>query len=394
MVEYDYNGIVNEVTQRGIRLFDNFDDWTRGAQSLSSLGEGGRSLFLAISSLSSDIYNHKENERKFTNALKTTKKVTIATFIYMCKQAGIDTTKYVIRDFQHQNSAKLVKPVYRMEEPKPTKLCFLNSDLVARSLDVSLRSNLQAAMCRMVNDTKAIRDACTLYALGVTSNGACIFWQIDTDGKVRTGKIMQYDWYGHRDKEHNQGATDWVHHRLKKLGRLPADWQLTQCLFGAHLLHPSFNNHNKVIGFVESEKTAVYCSLAFPQYVWVACGGFGQEQSSNKHMILKGRTVVMFPDAHPEGRFYKRWCEIANEWQKEGIRASVADLLEKKATIDEKERKIDIGDWIANEWRDSYVPSPIEYANEPTVQEIHLAAIMERNDCVRTLVEKLKLEMV
>jgi hypothetical protein len=31
------------------------------------------------------------------------------------------------------------------------------------------------------------------YRLGATRNGSVIFWQIDVKGKVRTGKIMQYD---------------------------------------------------------------------------------------------------------------------------------------------------------------------------------------------------------
>ena len=29
--------------------------------------------------------------------------------------------------------------------------------------------------------------------MGSTKSGDVIFWQIDIDGKVRTGKIMQYD---------------------------------------------------------------------------------------------------------------------------------------------------------------------------------------------------------
>jgi hypothetical protein len=43
------------------------------------------------------------------------------------------------------------------------------------------------------------------YRLGATRDGAVIFWQIDRENKVRTGKVMQYNPEdGHRVK----GRTD------------------------------------------------------------------------------------------------------------------------------------------------------------------------------------------
>ena len=54
------------------------------------------------------------------------------------------------------------------------------------------------------------------YRLGATRDGSVIFWQIDKNGKVRTGKVMQYNPEdGHRIKE--QGAAiNWIHSILKK----------------------------------------------------------------------------------------------------------------------------------------------------------------------------------
>lgn len=58
-----------------------------------------------------------------------------------------------------------------------------------------------------------------------------IFWQIDINGNVRTGKIMKYDGKtGHRIKELHSLVT-WLHSELK----LP-DFTLRQCFFGEHLL--------------------------------------------------------------------------------------------------------------------------------------------------------------
>ena len=95
MDRYDYQALVNEVVTRGINMFESFDDWTKGAFALSNLGEDGRSMFKSISRLSSK-YNEAENNRKFTNALHTNNKVGIASFIYMCRQHGIDTNRFYI----------------------------------------------------------------------------------------------------------------------------------------------------------------------------------------------------------------------------------------------------------------------------------------------------------
>ena len=59
------------------------------------------------------------------------------------------------------------------------------------------------------------------YRLGATRDGAVIFWQIDKNGKVHTGKVMQYNPEdGHRIKE--QGAAiNWIHSILKKQKVLP-----------------------------------------------------------------------------------------------------------------------------------------------------------------------------
>lgn len=392
MIDYDYKALVNEVTQRGIDLFGNFDDWTKGAQALSDLGEEGRPLFHSIASLA-DSYNKRENDLKFSNALRTTQKVSIATFIYMCNQAGINTKKFIIRD-NEPKPATILAPIQRIANTKPKEICYISSELVKRSLDIRLKSNFQAFLCRIYNDTKKIQDVCLKYALGVTKDGSVIFWQIDEKGRVRSGKIMQYDRNGHRDKTENQGKTDWVHNRMKKQGTLPQDWTLTQCLFGAHLLHPDFMNEGKVIGLVESEKSAILCSLVFPDYVWVSCGGISQLEAGGKHEVLKGRKVIMFPDTDPKGETFAKWKAKADEWNRQGLDVTVSDILEKRASDEEKSLKIDIADWLINDLKEKYIPSPIEYITEQTEQQKILKSMMQENLHLKKLVENLNLEII
>ena len=100
MDNYDYNALANEVVRRGINMFDSFDNWTKGAFALSNLGKKGLAIFKAISSLSQK-YNANECERKFNNALTTSNRIGIATFIYMCQQHGIDTNRFYVKDSEN-----------------------------------------------------------------------------------------------------------------------------------------------------------------------------------------------------------------------------------------------------------------------------------------------------
>jgi hypothetical protein len=53
--------------------------------------------------------------------------------------------------------------------------------------------------------------------------------------------------------------------------KLPA-FQLSQCLFGEHLLKDT----ETPVAIVESEKTAIIASCYYPEFIWLACGGSGE----------------------------------------------------------------------------------------------------------------------
>lgn len=60
---------------------------------------------------------------------------------------------------------------------------------------------------------------------------------------------------GHRIKDEAMpNRITWVHSLLKKQGVLPQEWELTQCLFGEHLLK---KYPDKPVCLVEAEKTAL-----------------------------------------------------------------------------------------------------------------------------------------
>lgn len=153
------------------------------------------------------------------------------------------------------------------------------------------------------------------YQLGATRDGGVIFWEIDAKNGVRSGKVMHFKSDGHRYKDNYEyrkargvaadradvRANDWVHAILLRQGKLPESWQLTQCLFGEHLLPL---RPDAIVMVVESEKSAVFMACFYPQYIWVATGGCSG-LTEEKVKALRGREVVFFPDS---GK-YDEWRE-------------------------------------------------------------------------------------
>ena len=220
------------------------------------------------------------------------------------------------------------------------------------------------------------------YRLGATRDGAVIFWQIDRNNRVRTGKVIQYNPEdGHRIKGGQTSAVNWIHSILKKQQVLPEEWQLSQCLFGEHLLG---GNPDKVVVLVESEKSAVIGSAIFPGYVWLATGGKSQLREE-KLRVLTGRTVLLFPDA--DG--YAEWKQRAGSMN--FCKAIVSDIIEKNATPKQKADHIDIADWIICQIREGKLMCTADHLVEA---EKILQRMMEKNPLLQKLIDDLDLVLV
>lgn len=189
------------------------------------------------------------------------------------------------------------------------------------------------------------------YLVGSTRNGSTIYWQLDFNGNVRTGKIMQYDdKTGHRVKD--AYSVDWVHSKLMRMDKLTANFTLSQCLFGEHQLHS--DNINNVVAIVESEKSALLGSLVYPEYTWLATGG-KCNLTPCKTSALVNRTVILFPDVYA----YDEWKERARHLFLPK-RVIVSDLLQRMATSEEREKKIDIGDWLIDASKQKNAPTDMD----------------------------------
>jgi hypothetical protein len=248
---------------------------------------------------------------------------------------------------------------------------------------VSYKSNFVRFLCEILTDEQ-IQAIGENYALGATKTSEVIFWQIDIQGKVRTGKIMQYNPDTGRRLKHESGAIDWVHNKLKKIGTLPEDFNLKQCFFGEHLLklYPE-----KTVAIVESEKSALIASAVFPDLVWLSAGNI-HGLSIEKCEVLRSRNTILFPDLNA----FDKWSEKAIHIKKVyNCNITVSSLLEDIATPEAKANGLDIADYLIEQLRKRN-QEPLQAIQSDFTPELEL--MIDRNKALLVLINGLNLEEV
>ena len=157
------------------------------------------------------------------------------------------------------------------------------------------------------------------YLIGTSKkwNGANVFWQIDTNQKVRHGKIMLYNVdTGKRQK--NKLGKAYIS-SVRSVMRLK-NYNLNQCLFGLHLINET---ESRTVALTESEKTAVLMSIFKPQYIWLATGS----KNGFKYKYLKplrDYKIIGFPDKSE----YNDWNNVAIELNNLGFNITISQWLE------------------------------------------------------------------
>ena len=251
----------------------------------------------------------------------------------------------------------------------------------------SYKSNFVRFLCEILTD-KQIEFVVEHYALGATKNKEVVFWQIDIIGKVRTGKIMQYNPETGKRIKHESGAIDWVHSKLKKSGTLPEDYNLQQCFFGEHLLtiYPE-----ATVCIVESEKSALISAAIFPNFVWLASGGI-QGLAVDKCKVLEGRTVILYPDLNAFDKWNEK-VQILNSLFPsplgEGLGVRCSTLLEDIATPEAKAKGLDVADFMINQLRSKTHDTETKNQFSGVLNDF-----INRNKAVKILIDKLQLSEI
>ena len=186
------------------------------------------------------------------------------------------------------------------------------------------------------------------YMVGHSINGMTIYWQIDEQQQVRTGKMMRYKADGHRDRDCKYGF-DWIHSALIRRGPSkyfdPDKQECRPCYFGLHLLNAyKAKNVEQAVCIVESEKTALIMATIYgnnTNQVWMACGGLENlSREKLKPIIDQHRRIILYPDRDgiekwrqkAEALHYDRLTidvRPVTEWwtEEDGNKADIADVV-------------------------------------------------------------------
>lgn len=224
-----------------------------------------------------------------------------------------------------------------------------------------------------------VHRAAERYHLGKSRSGKTIYWMIDELGFLWDGRI----------------GNSWVTTMLKS--RYPAaapHLQVKHCLFGLHqlsecgslyntqagpLMVPAYHsvratggavasspkgrpwrgdaslvpflraeemNTLKPVGLVESERTAVLLSELCPELLWLAYS-YASNCTIDQFAPLQGRKIILYPRTDLTMETYLSFLELADQVRRTyNLDISVSSLLEDHATDDQKQRHIDLLDFI------------------------------------------------
>ncbi len=204
------------------------------------------------------------------------------------------------------------------QPPEPAPPSFIDMTVCDRGLRQFSSDRLYRFLERHFG-TEATRAAFTRYEVGTAAYGgsSTVFWLIDRDNRVRSGKVMTYDELTGRRIRKSDGRGQIVYaHTLLGL----KDFNYVGCMFGEHLA-TAFTDRRVVL--VESEKTALIleccqCAAGRSDYVFVATGGVSglslrpemMDDPNYRLHFIRGRRVILLPDADMVGRWQQESMKL------------------------------------------------------------------------------------
>lgn len=294
--------------------------------------------------------------------------------LYLAKKYNIDCED--LKDYTYT-------PPPPKPAPPPLPTLVLPFDLIAptQKLDIdNLCMWIRGGIKWDEVSRRRIEKVLAEYYVGHSRQGLTIFWYIDKDWKVRSGKMMLYKTDGHRNRE-AQYNFDWIHSTLDRHGYkhlYDSDRQeMRTCIFGEHLLggYPK----DATICLVESEKTAILMAIAYGNHskqIWMACGGLANiNRNKLAPMISAHRNIVLYPDR--DG--IDKWQEAAQKLNYDKVTVDTTPVTE--WWREEDGPKADIADVVIR-----------IINNSPKMQS--MAEVVDAMPVVAPMAEKLNLEIV
>ena len=271
----------------------------------------------------------------------------LSTEVGKCNRTVKCNYHYPPKEYFQANQLNFPKPkIHAPMVEKPKIVDLISYDLFEQSLNhnnqflIYLTSLFGEDITHKVNQR---------FFIGTSKHwqGASVFWQIDSENNIHTGKIMLFNPITGKRVKNPYNHITWVHSILEKQGKLN-NFHLKQCLFGEHQLN--YEPIDKTIAIVEAEKTAVLASILMPEYIWLATGSLAN-YNENHCLALAGKSLIVYPDLGKTDikglTPFDKWNEKSNNLKKHlGCKIEISDLLEKNATQEERQAGLDIADYF------------------------------------------------
>jgi len=295
--------------------------------------------------------------KKFTRYIDVTTKTHLADHVGKCDRADNCGYHYTPKQYFEDNPDAKPYDFTPSWVPPPPPAALRPSTISFASLKASLKAykkNYFVQYLLNIFEEETVYRLIEEYYIGTAKRwrGSTVFWQVDRNDKVRTGKIMLYDPVtGKRVKEPYSHIT-WVHtliHQVREIrgnSAIPAristtfDYNLKQCFFGEHLLK---EQQDSIVAIVESEKTAIIASGFMEEHCWLAAGSL-DGLTVEKCKALQGRKVLLFPDADAFPKWEERMHQLRARLP--NVRFGMARYTEGITPTEEMPKGMDIVDWL------------------------------------------------
>ena len=297
------------------------------------------------------------HKKKFTRYIDVETKCHLADHVGKCDRADNCGYHYTPKQYFEANPDARPYDLRTTSWVPPPPAIVPPSTISFASLQASLKAykkNYFVQYLLNIFEEETVHRLIEEYYIGTAKRwrGSVVFWQVDRNDKVRTGKIMLYDPItGKRVKEPYSHIT-WVHklpavtREIRPNSAIPAattnttEYNLKQCFFGEHLLK---EQQDSIVAIVESEKTAVIASGFMPEHCWLATGSL-EGLTVEKCKALQGREVLLFPDADAFPKWEERMQQLRIRLP--NIRFGMARYTDGITPTDEMPSGLDIVDWL------------------------------------------------
>lgn len=314
-------------------------EWALYCCALKVLGYD-ESTFVALSNcpenVSRKVWRTERNPQRYVKSQEQAAKK----IWHFAEVAGMNPKQFLLLQKEYKTTATRQTP--RPMEAPAVPPVFVSAEQIAAAESRSCETSLFAFLCQYF-DPDDISRVFALYHVGASKyinpqgGRAVTFPYINTTGQCVDVKIMAINpttgsrktaapLYVKRDGEPTGEC-----YYLGTIGK--SDRRAPWCNFGDHLLQL---NPNTPVAIVESEKTALICSLVYPNFVWLAIGS-KNNLNHNRLNPCRHRKITIFPDRdgyndkpRKDGKgFEKGWRTIAKELIYQGFVISVDTTTER-----------------------------------------------------------------